>query len=208
MRSNCNKACVDCGSTLSRPDATRCRACRSIKLPPPNPSGACMCGCGQPVPRAKHGKTKEGIVKGEYIKFLTGHHRRLAPVDYIIDESTGCWNWQLSLDRKGYGHTRLADGTAIGAHRLVYTIHRGPIPEGMALDHLCRNRRCVNPDHLEPVTIAENIRRGRMTKLTATNVEDIRWLYATGMYRQLDIARHFGVAPAYVSQIVNRLTWR
>jgi hypothetical protein len=166
-----------------------------------------MCGCGSPVPRADRGKTSEGIVRGEFKKFLTGHHRRLSPVDYIVDEDTGCWNWQLSIDRNGYGHTRLADGTATGAHRVMYARHRGPIPNGLHLDHLCRNPRCVNPDHLEPVTPADNVRRGIRTILTRTDAEDIRWLYATGMFRQSDIARHFGVASAYVSQIVTGSTW-
>lgn len=49
----------------------------------------------------------------------------------------------------------------IVAHRMVYTFIKGPIPEGMQIDHLCRNRKCVNPNHLEPVTQQENMRRGQ-----------------------------------------------
>lgn len=214
MHSNSNKTCVDCGASIKNPKASRCKPCslryrharERATLTPPNPSGLCMCGCGNPVPRAGRTSRKERVVFGEFIKFLTGHHRRLSPVDYIVDDATGCWNWQLSLDHHGYGMAYI-DGKKIGAHRLIYQRERGPIPDGMPLDHLCRNPRCVNPDHLEPVTQAENVRRGVRARLTRTDAEDIRWLYATGMFRQSDIARHFCVAPAYISQIVKNQTW-
>jgi hypothetical protein len=52
----------------------------------------------------------------------------------------------------------------MGAHRFAYLEFVGPIPDGLVLDHLCRNKKCVNPDHLEPVTNAENLRRGRVAR--------------------------------------------
>ena len=70
-----------------------------------------------------------------------------------------CWTWTAGLDRRGYGRIRVGDKTA-AAHRVVYELLSGPIPEGLSLDHLCRNPSCVRPDHLEPVTHAENVRRG------------------------------------------------
>src|SRR4051812_35687163 len=76
---------------------------------------------------------------------------------------SGCWLWTGALNYNGYGTYSWAeeDGRhTYLAHRLVYIIERGPIPDGLQLDHLCRLRCCVNPDHLEPVTSGENARRG------------------------------------------------
>lgn len=75
----------------------------------------------------------------------------------------GCWLWTASLTGDGYG--RISLGGKFGpmglAHRVAYELLVGPIPEGLELDHLCRVRRCVNPEHLEPVTHAENVRRAQ-----------------------------------------------
>ena len=73
---------------------------------------------------------------------------------------TGCWEWTAGLFKKdGYGQFYNPGGSHL-AHRYSYEYHVGPVPEGMQLDHLCRNRKCVNPDHLEPVTCRENLHRG------------------------------------------------
>ncbi len=75
------------------------------------------------------------------------------------DRSGTCWLWSKSLDRYGYGEIKIS-GRRHLAHRFTYELLVGPIPRGMVLDHLCRIRRCVNPDHLEPVTNRENLLRG------------------------------------------------
>jgi hypothetical protein len=71
----------------------------------------------------------------------------------------GCWLWQGAMHHNGYGRPAW-QGRRTMAHRIAYTLLRGDIPEGKQLDHLCRVRRCVNPNHLEPVTQRENILRG------------------------------------------------
>lgn len=77
------------------------------------------------------------------------------------DPETGCWIFTGFLNKTGYGQVALSfeEGRAL-VHRVTYARLVGAIPEGLHLDHLCRVRSCCNPDHLEPVTPAENIRRG------------------------------------------------
>lgn len=70
-----------------------------------------------------------------------------------------CWMWLGATTMDGYGRIR-AGGNSIRAHRVTFTALYGPIPEGLTLDHVCGNRPCVRPDHLEPVTNKENILRG------------------------------------------------
>jgi hypothetical protein len=72
----------------------------------------------------------------------------------ISDE--GCWNWQAGLSHNGYGKFTV-NGSDVRAHRWSYSNFVGPIADGMTVDHLCNNRRCVNPDHLQTLTQTENV---------------------------------------------------
>lgn len=86
----------------------------------------------------------------------------------IAKYENGCWEWTGPCSASGYGILS-RNGKTTKAHRAAYECWRSPIPEGMDLDHLCRNHRCVNPDHLQVVTRRENILRGE--GLTAANAK-------------------------------------
>lgn len=75
-----------------------------------------------------------------------------------VDQTTGCWLFIGGQTGDGYGRFSV-NGRLEVPHRTAYEMFVGEIPAGLQLDHLCRTRHCVNPDHLEPVTPSENIRR-------------------------------------------------
>lgn len=79
---------------------------------------------------------------------------------WVEDPETGCWLWTASTKGNGYGQIKIGVPSPAPAHRVAYTLYRGAIPDGLVIDHLCRNPGCVNPEHLEAVTHKENLRRG------------------------------------------------
>jgi hypothetical protein len=83
-----------------------------------------------------------------------------------VDAQTGCWNWSGRISPNGYGCVSVSKTTtraawAMGAHRISYVAFVRDLEQGEAIDHLCRNRACVNPDHLEAVRQSTNVLRGR-----------------------------------------------
>jgi hypothetical protein len=124
---------------------------------------------------------------------------------YWINPKTGCWQWLAGIDRYGYGIFTINTRNK-KAHRVAYAIHRGPIPAGQVLDHLCRNRACVNPAHLEAVRHGDNIRRGRRAKLTWDQVREIRRL-SEGGFSIDDLATRFSVSYSAVQFILTNRSW-
>ena len=119
------------------------------------------CHCGKPV-------RSRGLCHSHYMlywrsgRFESSRHRPAHDRwSKRVEWTPTCWLWRGKIGEDGYGRFKsFGESQAMVAHRFGYLIHRGPIPEGLVLDHLCRVRHCVNPWHLEPVTIGENVMRG------------------------------------------------
>ena len=114
--------------------------------------------------------------------------------DRYVDRSGECWLWTGAILNNGYG--RFSRGAKrdgfVSAHRWSYEFYRGPIPQGLQIDHLCRVRHCVNPAHMEPVSAQVNVLRGEgITAVNAVKTHCIHGhelsgtnLYVTGGHRQ------------------------
>jgi hypothetical protein len=85
-----------------------------------------------------------------------------------VEKTDSCWIWKGCVNERGYGQTTSTYGRTVRVHRFAYELLKGAIPVGKELDHLCRVRNCVNPDHLEVVSHRENCLRG--TSMVALNV--------------------------------------
>lgn len=116
-------------------------------------------------------------------------------------DENGCWVW-TGFKQRGYGFL----GRSL-AHRVMYERVKGAIPVGLELDHLCRNRACVNPDHLEAVTKTINLRRGVGTTLTMEKAQAIRHRRETTGESYPKIARDYGVSAQCIRQVCLRRTW-
>lgn len=171
--------------------------------------GFCHCGCGERTNLATQNQTKYGHIRGEPFRYIRGHNHRRSPVAYVEQDcgfETPCWIWQRGLQKDGYGRMK-SWGIDLCAHRVYYERAKGPIPEGLQIDHLCRTRACVNPEHLEPVTCAENTRRGANTKLVLEQVKEIKRLVKTGEMTLEQIAERFGVSRPAISLIKSGKRW-
>lgn len=160
------------------------------------PFGLCQCGCGEQT------ATRDGRPR----RFRAGHNVRMRGELWVVTDTgyeTPCWLWSRGLQSAGYAKRTLGHGSTL-VHRQHYEAKYGPVPVGLDLDHLCRVRHCVNPDHVEPATRAVNARRGAKTKLTLAQVEDIR--RSTESDRVLAI--RYDVAPGTIWNARSGPQWR
>lgn len=168
--------------------------------------GLCHCGCGEKTKLITKNNTNKSYFKGNYYLYLPNHHNRVSFIEYIINDETGCWEWQKGKS-KGYG-LKYIDGKYVSrAHRWYYEQKYGLVPEGLDLDHKCKNRGCVNPEHLEPVSRAENVRRGKSAKVTWEQVFEIRKLYTLGGITQAELSKKYSLSVSIIHYIVRYKTW-
>lgn len=175
---------------------------RPRKVLPPNTTKFCECGCGQLTEVVPMTSKRRGVAAGEPNRFINLHFRHVPDLTRYEVDPSGCWLWTGFVKPDGYGSVKWRK-TGAPAHRAVWeSTFDIDLPEDLQLDHLCRVRRCVNPDHLEVVTAAENVRRGGNAILTRDLAEQVR--NATGTQRE--IGMRFGISQATVSAIkVGRL---
>lgn len=161
-----NRTCLDCPTDISG------RHWRTQRCTP--------CAEDREREAAKTRKPECPVDDGEcsktgnlYYGYCRKHRRRLDQhgttsrqlidpwTQYQVNDRTGCWEWTGALTREGYGQWPHPphDGSSILAHRQFFTRHKGPIGEGLQVDHTCRVRECVNPDHLDAVTAQVNLQR-------------------------------------------------
>ena len=94
-----------------------------------------------------------------------------------VDKSGNCWVWTGCKSDTGYGTTSI-NGVAMNAHRVSYKMFHGPIPDGRFIDHICRNRSCVNPEHLRVATSKQNMEN--LSGAKCTSKSGIRGVYPRG----------------------------
>jgi len=193
-----------------------------------------MCGCGQKTNLAPASNSKTGDVRGQPLRYIRSHgHQRNTPETALwkfvtpgaVDE---CWLWRGTRYPSGYGQA-LIRMKRIGAHRLSWQLHFGPIPDGMFVCHHCDTPACVNPAHLFLGTPKDNTqdmiakdrnrvtreaprntRRGERSNLAKANESQVRIIrvrFAAGETISA-IARDIGLNRSTVKHIAHRKTWK
>lgn len=180
--------------------------------------------CQRPFEAKQHvlakgeGKFCSNICKGNNVIPQTPEQRFWKKVE----KTDSCWLWTGGSDCNGYGRMgvgRSDEGTIL-AHRFSYELHRGPIAGNLFVCHRCDNPQCVNPNHLFLGTALDNVQdmiaksrnahgeKAPWSKLTETQVTEIRQRYAAGGITQKALAKEYGLIQTTVGEIVRRVIWK
>lgn len=132
----------------------------------------------------------------------------LKPLVSLPESMHDCWIWNGKVNKRtGYGCKQFGGKTVL-AHRWMYQLFNGWIPENKVVNHLCGNRRCVNPKHLEVTSQAGNCRHGKGTKLTREQAAEIKSLLKTARWGEKKlIAERFGVSVGLLTSIKYGRVW-
>lgn len=168
--------------------------------------GFCHCNCEKETSICCNNDKFSGRIRGVPFLYCKGH-RNTYIIPFVINLDTGCWDWQKSKVKGGYGRV-YNKGKSVPAHKFYYEEKFGEIPENYEMHHKCGNPGCVNPDHLEAITHTENIRHRNFTKLSMEKAKEIREMYSTGNYLQREIAVLYGVCRQTVNYLIQDKTWR
>ncbi len=169
--------------------------------------GLCHCGCGRPAPIGKTTARSFGLVKGEPVRYINGHHRML-PETYTVEDrgyETPCWIWR-NAKHDGYGYIG-REGRFHYAHRYFYEREHGPLPDGYQLHHECKVKNCIRLSHLMPLPVVEHQRVHPRTVLTMEKARRIRYLVQVCGMQRKDVAADFGVSTDVVEMVVRGVTW-
>lgn len=167
------------------------------------PYGFCHCGCGQKTKVATKNVRKHGYVRGEPYRFIVGHTNK---INHTVDSQTGCWIWGGKLNGNGYA-VSTRNHKSVRLARWLYERTFGALSVGMHVDHICRNRACINPYHLRPLTPRDNQLASPLLKLTKDKAREIRRLRSSGKTFSA-IGSQFGISKRYVFDIVKRDAWK
>jgi len=126
---------------------------------------------------------------------------------YKVDPETSCWVWLRTLSPQGRARLWRKGYSQLAAHYFYIEKH-GPVPKGLELDHLCQNKACVNPGHLEAVPHHVNVWRAPGTKLTPEKVVEIRQTYAADPIDQTVFAARYGLKRAHMNLILTGRCWK
>lgn len=188
------------------------------------PYGYCHCGCGRKTSLAKQSSARDGHVKGEPVRFCSGHNGQKITIPEMsfwakVQKTDECWLWMGGKDSWGYGALKVG-GVQVKASRYSYELHNGPIPAGLCVLHKCDVPACVNPVHLFLGTDKDNAvdreNKGRggdhskekngMAKLAESSIRGIFKDSKRGL-TQREIADKHGISQGQVSRILNGKRW-